>query len=238
MLLIAPIAGAIGGHIIISILYTWLVIRFSKKIRSLPEIRERSRFYLIRSAAILMTAIAKADGVYKKVELAYIKSFMRHYFQMYSDEFSWYLKDLKKFAFQKRLPILHAIHLMNQYGHKHEKKFFIHCACELANIDNHIHSDEKKVIDYIGRALKISEKEMKTIWEKYRTSTDKYFKILGVKPDTPLHIIRKRYLELAKYFHPDRFRHRSLEEQNFAVKKMQVINEAWNEILKAKQSVN
>jgi DnaJ-class molecular chaperone len=90
----------------------------------------------------------------------------------------------------------------------------------------------------MGLSLGISPIEMNNIWHKYKTSVDKYFRILGVRPDAPVEIIRKRYYELAKFFHPDRFRHRSVSEQQFAEQKMKLINEAYNQILKFKQSVN
>lgn len=237
-LLFGALSGFFVGSFYLAIFNAFLLYKIYLHLYSDYPLLDMNRFYLIRSMSILMTAIAKADGIYKKSELAYIKQFLKHYFQMEQPEFLWYLKDLKHLAFSNRLPVRKSIYLLNKYAHQHEKKFFIHCACELAAVDNHIPAKEKKVINFIAQQLGISAIEMNRIWDKYKVTTNKYFQILGVRPDTPLEIIRKRYYELAKFFHPDKFRHRNLQDQRFAERKMKEINEAWNQILKMKQVQN
>lgn len=238
VIFLGTMAGFLTGSNWLPAFIGFLIYLQVEKIRNGAPVRDWDRFFLIRSMAALLTAIARADGIYSKTELAYIKNFLRYYFQMTDKEFSWYLQDLKYFAFQPSIPVKKFIQHMNRWAHRHEKVFFLHCACELCAAQTVIHPQQKKLVNSIGNALGISSGEMEKIWEKYQKVANKYFQILGVRPDTPLEEIKKRYYDLARFFHPDRFRHRSLEEQRFAEQKMQLINEAWREILKARQVRN
>ncbi len=56
------------------------------------------------------------------------------------------------------------------------------------------------------------------------------FRVLGLKHDAPPRLIRKRYKDLVKNFHPDKTMHLSEEERAEATKKLVEINGAYGTI--------
>lgn len=62
------------------------------------------------------------------------------------------------------------------------------------------------------------------------------YDVLGVRPDTSLDEVKKRYRELAREHHPDRYAQMGEEMQKTATKRFQVIQEAYDLIGKHKKA--
>jgi curved DNA-binding protein CbpA len=87
-------------------------------------------------------------------------------------------------------------------------------------------AQEKERAEDVG-----DERRMRELLQSMERSN--YFEILGLPPDAPIAEVRRRYFELAKQFHPDRFKNaRSLE---FAEKIFVLVNEAYDTLASEKK---
>ena len=234
-LISGSIAGMFFGEIYPAIILAAILHNLAIKLNTGIKITKSKRYKLIKATIQIMVAIAKADGVFTKKELTYIKNFLNFYFKVNDAEYTWYLKQMKKLTYRKNHSLKTAFNTIRVNSHLYEKKFFLNCFSELAATSSVLRNNQKKIIRLYSKHVGISYYRTNKTWKKIITKPKSHYEILGAYPNMNLNEIRNKYIENAKFYHPDRYRNRSAAEQKFANDKMQKLNEAWNTILTEKK---
>ncbi len=117
----------------------------------------------------------------------------------------------------------------------------------IAYADETLHHREEKMIKRISEIFNITKEDynrIKKIYDNKNTSAPqnlkKFYELLNVYETDSLEIIKKKYRDIIKEYHPDTIQGKGLPEEfiNFANKKLVDFNEAYNEIKKHKEKTN
>ena len=108
----------------------------------------------------------------------------------------------------------------------------------IAYADNELHKNEKIMLEQIAKIFKFSGDEFEHLNSLFIKKTnnldnlDIYLKVLGVKKDTSIEEITKKYKILIKEYHPDRLQGLGLPKEfiQLANKKLASINEAYSAV--------
>ena len=108
---------------------------------------------------------------------------------------------------------------------------------ELALADGILHPKEDELLKKIPFIFKFDESVYDNFYEKYVSQNKNYYKVLGVKENTPFEDIKKSYLKKRKEYHPDTLIGKGLPEEFIekAKEKFIEIQEAYEELEKIHQ---
>ena len=108
---------------------------------------------------------------------------------------------------------------------------------ELALADGILHPKEDELLKKIPFIFKFDESVYDNFYEKYVSQNKNYYKVLGVKENTPFEDIKKSYLKKRKEFHPDTLIGKGLPEEFIEKDKEKFIEiqEAYEELEKIHQ---
>ena len=113
----------------------------------------------------------------------------------------------------------------------------------IAYADNELHKNEKIMLEQIAKIFKFSGDEFEHLNSLFIKKTnnldnlDIYLKVLGVKKDTSIEEITKKYKVLIKEYQPDRLQGLGLPKEfiQLANKKLASINEAYSAVKNEKK---
>jgi DnaJ like chaperone protein len=108
---------------------------------------------------------------------------------------------------------------------------------ELALADGILHPKEDELLKKIPHIFNFDQSVYINFYEKYVSQNKSYYKILGVKENSPFEDIKKSYLKKRKEFHPDTLIGKGLPEEFIekAKEKFIEIQEAYEELEKIHQ---
>ena len=189
----------------------------------------------------LAAKLSKADGIITKEEIITFKKIFD--FPKEDEKAISKLFNAAKESTQDYKDIANQIYV---FFHKDKSLLFelLNSLFAIAYADNDFHKNEKEMLKQISRIFKFSEKDFEHInslfIDKKSSNLDKlstYFKVLGVKEDTSLEDITKKYKTLIKEYHPDRLQGLGLPKDfiQLANKKLSSINEAYSAIKNEKK---
>ena len=183
------------------------------------------------SLLILVAAVLKADGTVLKAELEFIKKFfVKHFGVDNTREQMLMLKDL----LQKDIPLEQVcaqIRANMEYAGRLE---LIHFLFGLSQSDGQIHPGEIQVITQIASFLRIQDPDFKSIKAMFLKESDSDYKILEITKEATEEEIRKAYRKMAMKYHPDKVLNLGPEIQQDAKNKFLKVQEAYENIKKAK----
>ena len=108
---------------------------------------------------------------------------------------------------------------------------------ELALADGILHPKEDELLKKIPHIFNFDQSVYDNFYEKYVSQNKSYYKVLGVKENSPFEDIKKSYLKKRKEFHPDTLIGKGLPEEFIekAKEKFIEIQEAYEELEKIHQ---
>ncbi|MFN7012980.1 MAG: TerB family tellurite resistance protein, partial [Bacteroidia bacterium] len=172
-----------------------------------------------------------ADGKYLKSELKFIKQFfIRQFGDSLAQQQIPYLKNL----LQKDIPLYDVCMQIRHHMLISHKLQLIHYLFGIALADGDIHKTELDVISQIANYLGISEKDFASIKAMFIKDVDADYKILEIEPTASDEDVRKAYRRMAMKYHPDKVTHLGEEFQKSAKEKFQKLQEAYENIKKAR----
>ena len=221
----------LGGGPIGAIIGYYLGSRLSNR-----KINNHRAFEL--SLLLLSSIVIKSDGKVLKSELNYVEQFLiktfgrqkaKEYFKIFND---FNNKDLRSKLRQV------CIQLKNNISHSSRLEI-IHFLFGISASDNEIHSKEIDIIKKISNYLNINSYDFESIKsifsEKTSSSSEKWFKILGIKENATDSEIKKAYRKLAFKYHPDKLTNVSDEIKEHAKEKFLAVKEAYEQIIKKRK---
>lgn len=181
------------------------------------------------SLLVLLGAVMKADKQLLKSELDYVKNFLRQQFSHQdTQEYMILFKDIIK----QDYPIRDVCRQIQRSMDHPSRLELIHVLFGLSKADGHIHPDEIKVINTIGRYLNINDSDFDSIKAMFVKDTQSAYKILEIKKSVTDSEVKKAYRKMASKYHPDKVNHLGDDLKHLAEEKFKAMNDAYQSIKK------
>ena len=181
------------------------------------------------SLLVLLGAVMKADKQLLKSELDYVKNFLRQQFSHQdTQEYMILFKDIVK----QDYPIRDVCRQIQRSMDHPSRLELIHVLFGLSKADGHIHPDEIKVINTIGRYLNINDSDFDSIKAMFVKDTQSAYKILEIKKSVTDSEVKKAYRKMASKYHPDKVNHLGDDLKHLAEEKFKAMNDAYQSIKK------
>jgi DnaJ like chaperone protein len=182
----------------------------------------------------LCAAVMKSDGRLLKSELEYIKQFLIRQFGVeYAKERILLFKEILNQEYS--LPeVCLQIRQNMDYASRLQ---LIHLLFGLANSDGNVHLKEVETIGQISFNLGIEPKDTESIKAMFIKDHMASFKILEIEPTASDEDVKKAYRKMALKYHPDKVHHLGPDFQKDAQEKFRMVNQAYEEIKKQRESV-
>ena len=182
-----------------------------------------------RALLVLAAAVMKSDGKVVKAELDYVKKFLLQQFSAsHTQEMVLALRDILKqdipvqsVCFQIKFNMQHAMRLQ-----------LLHFLFGIAKADGEVHAYEIDVLEQIGSALGISQKDFESIKAMFYEETESAYKILEIEKSATDAEVKKAYRKMAVKFHPDKVAELGEEHIKAAQAKFLKVQEAYDKIKK------
>ena len=242
--LIGGAAGlALGGPVgaILGIAAGHGVDRASRESKAKKVFNTSEKEQVFASGVIALAAkLSKADGVITKEEIITFKKIFD--FPKEDEKAISKLFNAAKVSTESYKDIANQIYVFFQ---KDKSLLFelLNSLFAIAYADNEFHKNEQIMLEQIAKIFKFSEEDFDHINSLFIKKTNNldnlevYFKVLGIKKDTSMEAITKRYKVLIKEYHPDRLQGLGLPKEfiQLANKKLSSINEAYSAIKNEKK---
>ena len=188
----------------------------------------------------ILIHIAKADGKVSQSETQMIRQFFIAQLNFSGAQIEW-LNDIITSAKSSTDDIqLLAKEFNSQFGYE-SQLMLLNMVYNVAYSDGEFHESEARLIDRLAVLLTISAFDHQRIKMAFEAqygdissekTNDKYYAILGLTNTAKKEALKKAYRDLTKKYHPDKVHHLGDEFKVQAEKKMQEINQAYDELMK------
>ena len=201
--------------------------------------QERSQAVFFVSAFSLAAKLARADGKVTKEEINVVDDFIRNQLRLDNDA-----RDMaiKIFNVARNSPEPFDLFAQQFYELFRQDRQMLLSMLELlikiATADGSIHAEEEKMIRRAVVIFSIDQHEYERLKAIYIKNNDKYYAVLGADRNESDDDIKKKYRKLVMEYHPDRMIAKGLPEEftKHANKKFQEIHEAYEKVMKERQS--
>ena len=181
------------------------------------------------SLLVLSAAVMKSDGIPKKSELDFVRTFfVRQFGEQKASQDMLLLREMLK----RDIPIQDVCSQIKQFMPLASRHQLIHYLYGLSNADGHIHPSEISTIEQIAHYLGISVADMNSMKAMYYRDQDSDYKILEITKSATEEEIKKAYRRMAIKFHPDKVAKEGEEVQRAATEKFKKVQEAYENIKK------
>ena len=177
----------------------------------------------------LFAYVSKSDRNVKSSEVQYVKKFLVDKFGTQNAQDLLYLY---REILGKDYNIYDIAHQVRDNMDYYSRMELLHVLFGIAAVDGDLHTAELQVIREIADALGISDRDYETIRAIFGGGTNRFYEILGIKPNDDVEIIKKAYRDLAVKYHPDKVANLGPEFQKLAEEKFKSINDAYQTIRK------
>ena len=180
----------------------------------------------------LSAAVMKADGKTLKSELDFIKSFFSLQF---GPRFTpSHLQALKQFLEGPAIPLEQICGDIKWRAQLDVRIQLLHYLFGLAKADGHVAQSEVDVIRRIAVLLEIPNSDFESLKNMFYRNEDSDYKVLGIEKSAADEEVKRAYRQMAIRYHPDKVAQMGEEYQKGANEKFQKIQEAYENIKKAR----
>jgi DnaJ like chaperone protein len=181
--------------------------------------------------AVLMAAVSKADTRATKGEVSYVKEF---FVRTFGRENAADLMQVYRRALEKDLDIGAICHQIRGALDPASRVQLLHVLFGLATTDG-VDAREMEVVRSVGDLLGISPAEIRSVEAMFRSEEEDAYAVLGAERGDSMDVIKKKYRDLAKKYHPDRVSHLGEEFRELANEKFRAIQKAYETIEKSRR---
>ena len=114
----------------------------------------------------------------------------------------------------------------------------IHILFGLSLADGNIHANEEKLIHTISNYLNINQNDFSSIKAMFVKDFESDYKILEISPNSSDEEVKKAYRKMAVKYHPDKVNHLGQEVKSLAEEKFKMVNEAYSNIKKNRNTIS
>lgn len=214
--------------------------------REYQDYLDRKRRFIFHVFA-LCAKVAKADGSITAAEIRVMKRLLQNQFRLPQEQHEPLFDIWRKSKDSAKTFDEMAKAFFQEFSQDRNRVLdMMHLLFEIAAADGRLHPREEQVLMRAAGIFHIGRMQFERIKSRFFQGAaepekwqplDPHFALLGVKTTDSLDVIKKRYRELAKKWHPDRVQASgaSAEVLKHAKEKFQQINEAYEKILETKK---
>ncbi|MCA1766225.1 MAG: DnaJ domain-containing protein [Desulfobulbaceae bacterium] len=202
--------------------------------KSQTETHNRFVFLLVN----ILVNIAGIDGEVSRSELNAINNFFRTHLRYNQSQMFW-VKELTKEAMTSTAKLEELLADFKTNFAYEPRLILVELIYQVIYSKPDVISAELNAAERIAVYLGLNAYQHQAIHNKYRgmsrgyaAGDERYYGVLGLKPDAGFDEIRKAYRKLSKEYHPDKVSHLGEEFRRVAEEKMKEINEAYNHLKK------
>jgi len=179
----------------------------------------------------LFAYVTKADKKTLSSEVRYVKQYLIGKFGVHNAQDLLYLyKEILK----KNFDIREITKQIKSHMDYYSRLELLHVLFGISGADGEFHHSEIEAIKEIADGLGIYPQDYNSIKSMFVKEETAAYNILGVSPEADIETIKKAYREMASKYHPDKVSHLGPEFQKLAEEKFKKINEAYQQIRRAK----
>lgn len=181
------------------------------------------------SLLVLSAAVMKADGVVKRAELNYVKTFyLRNFGMENAERYILMLREILK----QDVHIAEVSMQIRQFMDYPARLQLMHYLFGVAQSDGHIAASELQLITSIGGYLGLDPADFNSIKAMFFKEEDSAYKVLEIEKSATNEDIKRAYRDMALKYHPDKLSHLGEEVRRSAEKKFQEVSAAYEHIKK------
>ncbi len=187
------------------------------------------------SLLVLFAAVMKADNRMLKSELDYVKEFLsKEFSKKQVHDFMILFKDILKQSY----PLKDVCRQIARSMDHPSRLELIHILFGLSLADGNIHANEEKLIHTISNYLNINQNDFSSIKAMFVKDFESDYKILEISPNSSDEEVKKAYRKMAVKYHPDKVNHLGQEVKSLAEEKFKMVNEAYSNIKKNRNTIS
>ncbi|MBW7867735.1 MAG: TerB family tellurite resistance protein [Brumimicrobium sp.] len=196
--------------------------------------RQQAQRYDFPTMLLALSAVVmKADGIALKVELEYVKSFLRVQF---GNQFNQrHLHTLKFFIDNpSQIPLQEICMDIRRRTQPEVRVQLLHYLFGIAKADGKVSPQEIRVLNQIAQLLGIPNMDFTSVENMFKKDAESDYKILGISKNASDDEVKKAYRQMAVRYHPDKVAQMGEDFQKGAKEKFQEIQNAYENIKKAR----
>lgn len=180
----------------------------------------------------LSAYMMKSDGKVLKSELDFVKSFLA---QQFGNQFNTsHLQTLKHFLDAPTIPIDQICSDIRLRAQVEIRIQLLHYLFGIAQSDGQVSDQEIKTLQYLANLLQVPPMDFRSVQGMFRQNLNADYEILGIEESASDEEVKKAYRQMAVRYHPDKVASLGEEYQKGAKEKFQRIQEAYDNIKKAR----
>lgn len=181
------------------------------------------------SLTVLATAMMKADGKITRIELDFVKTFLRRNF---GDEATREALQMIKELSTREIPLADVCQQIRFNMDTPARTQLLYFLFGIAKADGSVCEPEIKLLTNIAAMLGIDTVTFNSIKSMYYDDLDSAYRILGVDSRVSDEDLKKAYRKIAMENHPDKVGHLGEDVRKAAEEKFTSINLAYDKIKK------
>jgi DnaJ like chaperone protein len=182
---------------------------------------------------VLMAAVTRADSRVSKGEVSYVKEFL---IRTFGRDNAADLMKVYKQALEKNLDLDPICSQVRAALPPEALSQLIHTLIGLVQADDEAQPAEIELVREIAGRLGLSAEELGRIEAMYWSDPSNAYRVLGAKSTDSMDVIKSKYRELVKKYHPDRVAGLGEEFKELANTKFRQVQEAYETIEKSRRA--
>lgn len=180
----------------------------------------------------LSAYMMKSDGKVLKSELDFVKAFLA---QQFGNQFNTsHLQTLKHFLDAPSIPIDQICSDIRMRAQVEIRIQLLHYLFGIAQSDGQVSDQEIKTLQYLANLLQVPPMDFRSVQGMFKQNLNADYEILGIEESASDEEVKKAYRQMAVRYHPDKVASLGEEYQKGAKEKFQRIQEAYDNIKKAR----
>ncbi len=180
----------------------------------------------------LFAKVAKADGVVTTQEIHRVDEIIKEVIQPTEEQYKQIRSSFNE-AKNTSSGYQEITQQLYTYIHNNQPlmRDIVILLFEIATVDAQLHPEQERIISFVANRFNLAY-EYQNIYSQYVDDLEQYYKILGCASTDSVDAIKRKYRELVRKYHPDRF-----ASQNLSPEEMKKVNTRFQDIQKAYEKV-
>lgn len=195
--------------------------------------RQQTQRYDFPTQLLALSAyMMKSDGRVVRSELDFVKSFLA---QQFGPNFNGqHLQTLKHFLDAPSIPIEEICNDIRMRAQVEIRIQLLHYLFGIARADGDVSDAEVQTLQRLANLLQVPPMDFRSVQGMFKQNLDSDYEILGLEKSASDDEVKKAYRKMAVRYHPDKVASLGEEYQKGAKEKFQRIQEAYDNIKKAR----
>ncbi len=186
---------------------------------------QRNSFFM--SLLVLSSAVIRADGQVRQIELNYVRQFIRANFGAQLEDEAMRILD----GLNRQSVDIYSVGAQIAANMNYSQRLqLFHYLAGIANADGDFTVSERDVLQVIASAINLSSSDAASVLAMYYKEKESAYEVLEISPSATDDEVKSAYRRMAMKHHPDKVATLGPEVQKAAAEKFRKIQEAYETI--------